>query len=228
MSSLLSPRTLALALAHPRLRPHPTHILTCAHPHPRIPLALPIIIPGPVMRVWVISGTGMGHHPGSQGLPVMNPTCTITCSFACSCSCLLLSVLITHTIICSLTCSHPFSPLATSFAHHLLCPYSSCFAHAVHPLSFLHNPSLRPFCFGLGALLAPLLHILSLRLSLCLSCFACSMFSASYIMFLYYSRELNTNMMSSNLNMTRYDENKAPTYVSYPVTSGKIVSYELG
>ena len=54
------------------------------------------------------------------------------------------------------------------------------------------------------------------------------MFSASYIVFLYYSRELNTNMMSSNLNMTRYDENEAPTYVSYPVTSGKTVSYELG
>ena len=68
--------------------------------------------------------------------------CTITCSFACSCSCLLLSVLIAHTIIRSLACSHLFSPLTTSFARHLLCPYSSCFAHAVHLLSFLHNPSL--------------------------------------------------------------------------------------
>ena len=28
--------------------------------------------------------------------------------------------------------------------------------------------------------------------------------------------------------MTRYDENEAPTYVLYPVTSGKTVSYELG
>ena len=73
MSSSLSPRTLALALAHPRLRPHPTLILACARPHPRVPLALPVIIPGPVVRVWVISGTGTGHHPGSRGLPVMNP-----------------------------------------------------------------------------------------------------------------------------------------------------------
>ena len=74
MSSSLSSRTLTLALAHPHLRPHPTLILTCARPHPCVPLALPIIIPRPVVRVWVISGMGMGHHPGSWGLPVMNPT----------------------------------------------------------------------------------------------------------------------------------------------------------
>ena len=55
------------------LRDNVVVVLACARPHPRVPLAIPVIIPGPVVRVRVISGTGTGHRPGSQGLPVMNP-----------------------------------------------------------------------------------------------------------------------------------------------------------